>query len=60
MKKTDKRIGNMGKYEVYQSAYGGQYYAVDTITGKFKISGDTYAEVFDELAYIILEEMVND
>lgn len=61
MKKlSDKYIGCLGNYDVYRYSYGGGYYAINRITGKFKLSGDTYCEIFDELAYIILEEMVND
>ena len=60
MKKlSDKYIGKLGKYDVYRYSYGGGYYATDTETGTFKLSGDTYTEVFDELAYCILEDMVN-
>lgn len=56
MKKPDVYIGEMGDYKVYRKSYGGNYYAVDE-TGKFILSGDTYCEVFDELAYIILERV---
>ena len=49
-------VGELGKYRVYKTPGQEMYYAVDSETQKFIISGDSDYEVFDELAYIILED----
>ncbi len=51
----DKYVGELGTFKVYRHYDCGYYYAVD-IDGEFILSADTYCEVFDELAYIILEQ----
>jgi hypothetical protein len=59
MIKDDKYIGELNGFKVYKKLFIDYYYAVDE-TGKFVISGDSYCEVFDELAYIILERLCKE
>ena len=40
---------------MYQKSFG-VFYAVNSITNTFILSGDTYEEVFNELSYIIAEK----
>lgn len=54
-KRKNIYVGELGKYRVYKTPGQEIYYAVDSTTQKFTIFGDSYEEVFDELAYIILE-----
>lgn len=49
-------VGELGKYRVYKTPVQEIYYAVDSETQKFIMSGASYEEVFDELAYVILED----
>lgn len=55
----DRYVGELGGYKVFKKLYIEYYYAVDP-NGKFKVSGDSYCEVFDELAYIILEQAMEE
>ena len=55
----DKYVGELGEFKVYRHYDCGYYYAVDG-EGEFILSADTYCEVFDELAYIILEQNMKE
>lgn len=49
---NDKYIGELDIYKVYQSKKG-YYYALNSETNKFVLSGDTYEEVFDDITELI-------
>jgi hypothetical protein len=57
MKKKSKYIGELGEYKVYNEY--GVFIALDSFN-KLIITGDTYSEVFDELAYIIAEKETSE